>query len=70
MDSWSQGWGPFNALAMLGWLTLIVLVVGIVKWLTGPIDARERSLDILRERYANGDLAGGPSEPGGRDLRA
>jgi len=61
MTGWGGAWGFFGALHMLLWWVLIILgIVVLVKWLVGARrDARtpsDRALEILRERYARGEI--------------
>ena len=69
------GWGMgFGGLYMiLFWVVIIVAVVMLVKWLAGGssrIDLpREKSaLDILKERYARGEIGKEEFEQKKRDL--
>ena len=61
MMGWGGGWGFLGALHMLLWWVLIILgIVVLVKWLVGSKrDASmpsDRALEILRERYAGGEI--------------
>ncbi|MBI3452368.1 MAG: SHOCT domain-containing protein [Rhodospirillales bacterium] len=65
---WHPGWGwghmYFGGLMMIAfWVTLIVLVVLLVRWLSGAgggtssaLPARRTPLDILQERFAKGEI--------------
>jgi len=71
----AAGWGMgFGGLYMiLIWVVIIVAVVMLVKWLAGGssrIDLpREKSaLDILKERYARGEIGKEEFEQKKRDL--
>jgi len=54
------GGGTFGILHMVLWWVLIILgIVVLVKWLGGWSRSRasgDRALDILRERYARGEI--------------
>jgi len=54
---WGMGWGmPFFGLFF--WILIIVGIVVLVRWLTGNKvdDVQESPLDILKKRYARGDI--------------
>jgi len=57
---WGGGYGVFGGLMMLVfWGVLIALIVVAVKWLLdsqGGRRGRRDALDILRERYASGEI--------------
>lgn len=71
---WSGGWG-FGMIGMVLWWLLIVLgIVLLVKWLVGggPGGVRaagDRALEILKERYARGEIDKKEFEEKKRDLR-
>jgi len=61
MMGWGGGWGLLGALHMLLWWVLIILgIVVLVKWLVAAKrDAPapgDRAFEILRERYARGEI--------------
>jgi putative membrane protein len=67
------GWGLFGMVHMVLWWLLIILgIVVLAKWLfgsSGPRTASEdRSLAILRERYARGEIDKQEFEARKRDL--
>lgn len=74
------GWGADWSVGMIGmllWWVLIILAITIlVRWLIsgaahrGHPDARDRSLDILKERYARGEIDKKEFEDKKRDLLA
>ena len=71
---WGGGWG-FGMIGMLLWWVLIVLgIVLLAKWLfsgapgRGGHVSRDRSLDILKERYARGEIDKKEFEEKKRDL--
>ena len=72
-----EGWGwGFGLLHMLGfWILLIVAVALIVRWVSGAPgrseagpSARETALDILKKRYAKGEINKEEYESKKRDL--
>jgi len=73
MMGYGGGWGYLGMLHMLLWWVLIILgIVVLVKWLTGGKgDSRgsgDRALEILRERYARGEIDKDEFEKRKRDL--
>lgn len=77
---WGDGgywWWGFGALHMLlYWGLLILIVVALVKWVFGMPGGRSdaarreegRALEILKERYARGDIGKEEFEQKKRDL--
>jgi len=71
---WNWGWGMFGALHMLLWWILIILgIVVLIKWLFGGASRREpgssdRAIEILKERYARGEIGKDEFEQKRRDL--
>ena len=72
---WSSGWMGFGGgiWMILTWLLLILGVVIVVRWFWGrPTVGSDyhnpTSLDILRERYARGEIDRGEYEQKRRDL--
>jgi putative membrane protein len=59
---WGMGWGLVGAVHMLLWWVLIILGIAVlIKWLIGGSSRAERAepsraLEILKERYARGDI--------------
>jgi len=75
------GWGAwgawagmaFGGLMMLLWLALIVtLIVALVRWLGGATrrTSGRDALDILRQRFARGEIDADELEERSRHLRA
>ncbi len=62
MGDWGGGWGGGMGVGwifmILFWALIILGVVALAKWLftAGAPGAGRRPLDILRERYARGDI--------------
>ena len=76
-DSGSGWWWGFGALHMLlFWAVLIFVIVVLVRWITnmpGPRGSGSdtgggRALDILKERYARGEINKEEFEQKKRDL--
>lgn len=70
MGSMGWGWGTLGAVHMILWWVLIVLgVVMLAKWLfAGGRASGGRALEILKERYARGDIDKEAFEQMKRDL--
>ena len=69
---WGGGWGGFGMLPMLlWWVLLAAAVVVLAKWLFGGERAGgDRSLAVLNERYARGEIGKDEYEQKKRDLAA
>jgi len=73
---WGWGWGMLGAVHMILWWVLIVLgIVVLGKWLfasksDGGRSGNSRALDILKERYAKGEIGKDEFEQKKRDLAA
>lgn len=74
---WGMGWGGWSVLGMVNmliWWVLVVLGIAVLlKWLFGGPPRRERTaenraLDILKERYARGEINKEEFEQKKRDL--
>lgn len=76
MMGWGGGWGWFGLMHILWWLLVILGIVALVRWTAGvgPRQAgpreEDRSLAILRERYARGEINKTEFEDRKRDLGA
>lgn len=56
-DSWGVGWAMFSLVHVLWWVVIIALAVVVVRAATGQWRRRgDSALDILRERYARGEI--------------
>lgn len=71
---WGMGWGFLGMVSMLLWWVLIILGIAVlIKWLIGG-SARGghagpgRALEILKERYARGEIGKDEFEQKKRDL--
>ena len=72
------GWGFGFVFMLLFWVLLIVAIVALIRWMLvtesgggQAIGARgqDHALEILRERYARGDITTEEFEAKRRDLR-
>lgn len=77
MNNWGGGWmmGGMWPLSFLFWILIIAGVVLIVRWLTacdgqGKISPAESPLDILKTRYAKGEIDKETFETMKRDIAA
>ncbi|MDA8364816.1 MAG: SHOCT domain-containing protein [Gammaproteobacteria bacterium] len=66
---WGMGW----LFMVLFWLAIILAVVALLKWLIGTSSRSEGprtkdALDILRERYARGEIGRDEFQEKKRDL--
>lgn len=72
---WGWGWGMLGGVQMVLWWVLIVLgIVVLAKWLFGSTgvggrSGGQRALDILKERYARGEMNKEEFEQKKRDLQ-
>ena len=72
-DGWSGGWGMgFGWIFMLVFWALIILgIVALARWLLSSSPGRSagtRPLDVLKERYARGELTREQYEQMRRDI--
>ncbi len=69
-----MGYGLFGGLFSLLWFVLmVVIVVAIVRWVTGSrhchwMGGEKTALDLLKERYAKGEIDKKEFEEKKRDL--
>jgi putative membrane protein len=62
MDGWGMGW--FGGIFMIiFWILIIVGLVFVIRWLiqsskgeSGRVSSSSRALEILKERYARGEI--------------
>lgn len=75
MMGWGGGWG---IVMLLFWVLVIAGVIALVMWLlrggvpaasSGAAGPQNRALDILKERYARGEITRDEYEAMLRDLR-
>jgi putative membrane protein len=71
MHQYNPGWGWFGLLVMLLFLVLLVIgVLGIIRLLSNgrAKEQRQDPIDILKERYARGEIDREEFEARKRDL--
>ncbi len=74
MENWSSGWFGMGFGMLLFWGLAIAAIVLVIKVLSGPRSshlydqAEKTALDILRERYARGEIDRDEFEQKKRDL--
>ncbi len=77
MEGWGWGMGWFGGIFMIAfWILIIIGLVVLIKWLVqntrgGPSSPRtesSRALEILKERYARGEIDKQEFEEKKRDL--
>ena len=74
MGTMGWGWGMFGAVHMALWWALIILGIAVLaKWLFGSgaqarLPSGGNALEILRERYARGEIGKDEFEQKKRDL--
>lgn len=54
--SWGMGWGWFGLMHLLWWAIVIMGMAVALRWAAGGRSRADRSLEILRERYARGEI--------------
>lgn len=69
-DGYGWGWGMGIAHTFLWWMLLILGIVVLVRWIgVGPHHTHgESTLDILKKRYARGEIGREEFEQKKRDL--
>ena len=71
--AWHWGMGFGWIFAILFWVLVLVAVVAVAKWLSSSIarpGASTRPLDILKERYARGEITRDEYEQMRRDIES
>lgn len=68
--SWGMGWGWFGLAHLLWWLLLIAGAIALVRALGAGRRGRDSAMDILRERYARGEIDRGEYEERRKQLAA
>ena len=69
MGSMGSGWGMLGAAHMALWWILIILGIAVLaKWLIAGSRGGTRALDLLKERYARGEIDKEEFEQKRRDL--
>jgi putative membrane protein len=68
MESW--GWGMWAFHNLLWWVILILGIVVLVRLLRGTSMGSETALDILKKRYARGEIDKAEFEQKMRDIGA
>lgn len=54
---WGMGWGWFAAMHAFWWVLVLVVVVLLYRaWRADRTEDRRNALDILRQRYARGEI--------------
>jgi len=62
MEGWGPGWVWFTVGQVLWWLFVVVGVVVLLRWTLGrgphrrPPPPPDRAIELLRERYARGEI--------------
>ena len=61
-DGWgSAAYGWFALMHLLWWAVVVIGIIGLVRWSLGSRRARpgatDAALDVLRERYARGEIS-------------
>ncbi len=74
MNGYGWGWPAFVHMA-LWWVLLILAIIVVVKWLAGGSPKggpprEESALDILKKRYARGEIGREEFDQKKRDLEA
>ncbi|MGB5079376.1 MAG: SHOCT domain-containing protein [Burkholderiales bacterium] len=67
---WGSGWGWFGLTHTLLWWVLLILGIAVLaRWLFGGRrESGDRALEVLKERYARGEIGKEEYEQKRRDL--
>lgn len=66
---WGWGFGLLGFISIiLWWVLVIALVIWLVKWFGGKGETGSRAIDVLKERYARGEISKEEFESKKRDL--
>lgn len=72
-DRWGMGWFGMGFGMLIFWLIVIILFVALVRWIAdqgrGSRESASRALDILKERYAKGEITKEQFEQMKKDLQ-
>ena len=77
MSGWGSGWGVWTMYAgmVVFWAVVVGLIIWIIKSLgssratsTVPVQAQENPIDLLKRRYAAGEIDAAEFEQKRRDL--
>lgn len=74
-DGWSGAWVWFAMAHVLWWVLIIIGIVTVVRWVFsigtrgGRVDGEDRALEVLRERYARGEITQDEFEERKRGLK-
>ncbi len=70
-DSWGMGWAVFGVMHLLWWVVVIAVAIAVVRAIGGRGRRdRDSALEILRERYARGEIDAAEFEERKKQLRA
>lgn len=69
-DGAASGWAWMGVMHLLWWVIFIVAIAAVFRWATGTRAAGgDRAMEILRERFARGEIDRGEYEERLRQLR-
>ena len=69
-DGGSSGWAWMGAMHLLWWLVFIAAIAAVFRWAMGARPGTgDRPLEILRERFARGEIDKGEFDDRMRHLR-
>lgn len=70
-DPWGVGWAVFAVMHVLWWVIVIGLAIAALRAMTGRYRRpRDSALDILRRRYARGEIDAAEFQERKKQLRA